>query len=101
VFLTSLTRRGCGAIVCHEGSDSTLSLADPAALPLLAELLSMPLAEAAPASSPAQRKAATLALRCGLASMESSGWRSDLSRQTDWRAHFSAVTQMVGFGPRR
>ncbi|MGH6752960.1 MAG: ATP-binding protein, partial [Bradyrhizobium sp.] len=35
---------------------------DPAALPLLAELLSIPLAEAAPAASPAQRKAATLAL---------------------------------------
>ncbi|MGF6430453.1 adenylate/guanylate cyclase domain-containing protein [Bradyrhizobium elkanii] len=37
-------------------------VADPAALPLLAELLSIPLAEAAPAASPAQRKAATLAL---------------------------------------
>lgn len=37
-------------------------IADPAALPLLAELLSIPLAEAAPAASPAQRKSATLAL---------------------------------------
>lgn len=37
-------------------------IADPAALPLLAELLSIPLPEAAPAASPAQRKAATLAL---------------------------------------
>lgn len=35
---------------------------NPAALPLLAELLSVPLTEAAPAASPAQRKAATLAL---------------------------------------
>jgi class 3 adenylate cyclase/tetratricopeptide (TPR) repeat protein len=37
-------------------------IADPAALPLLAELLSIPLAEPAPAAAPAQRKAATLAL---------------------------------------
>jgi len=38
-------------------------LTDPAALPLLAELLSVPLADAAPAAAtPAQRKAATLAL---------------------------------------
>jgi len=37
-------------------------IADPAALPLLAELLSIPLTEAAPPSSPAQRKVATLAL---------------------------------------
>ncbi|UPK34063.1 AAA family ATPase [Bradyrhizobium sp. 186] len=37
-------------------------IANPAALPLLAELLSIPLTEAAPATSPAQRKAATLAL---------------------------------------
>lgn len=36
--------------------------ASPAALPLLAELLSIPLTEAVPAASPAQRKAATLAL---------------------------------------
>jgi class 3 adenylate cyclase/tetratricopeptide (TPR) repeat protein len=36
--------------------------ANPTALPLLAELLSIPLTEAAPAASPAQRKAATLAL---------------------------------------
>lgn len=35
---------------------------NPAALPLLAELLSIPLTEPAPAGSPAQRKAATLAL---------------------------------------
>ena len=35
---------------------------DPAALPLLAELLAVPLTEAAPAAPPAQRKAATLAL---------------------------------------
>lgn len=40
----------------------TRHIADPAALPLLAELLSIPLTEAAPAASPAQRKAATLAL---------------------------------------
>lgn len=39
----------------------TRHIADPAALPLLAELLSIPLTEAAPAASPAQRKAATLA----------------------------------------
>ncbi|MGP8120073.1 MAG: adenylate/guanylate cyclase domain-containing protein [Xanthobacteraceae bacterium] len=37
-------------------------IADPAALPLLAELLSIPLAETAPAAPPAKRKAATLAL---------------------------------------
>ena len=37
-------------------------IVNPAALPLLAELLSIPLTEAAPAASPAQRKAATLAL---------------------------------------
>ena len=37
-------------------------VASPAALPLLAELLSIPLTEATPAASPAQRKAATLAL---------------------------------------
>lgn len=37
-------------------------IADPAALTLLAELLSIPRTEAAPASSPAQRKAAMLAL---------------------------------------
>ncbi len=37
-------------------------IANPAALPLLAELLSIPLTEAAPAASPAQRKSATLAL---------------------------------------
>ncbi|WGD53200.1 adenylate/guanylate cyclase domain-containing protein [Bradyrhizobium sp. CB1650] len=37
-------------------------IANPAALPLLAELLSIPLTEPAPAASLAQRKAATLAL---------------------------------------
>ena len=37
-------------------------ITDPAALPLLAELLSIPLTETAPAASPAQRKAATLTL---------------------------------------
>ena len=37
-------------------------IANPAGLPLLAELLSIPLSEATPASSPAQRKAAMLAL---------------------------------------
>ncbi|MCC8976453.1 adenylate/guanylate cyclase domain-containing protein [Bradyrhizobium brasilense] len=37
-------------------------ITDPSALPLLAELLSIPLTEAAPAAPPAQRKAATLAL---------------------------------------
>jgi class 3 adenylate cyclase/tetratricopeptide (TPR) repeat protein len=37
-------------------------ITDPAAMPLLAELLSIPSAEAIPAASPAQRKAATLAL---------------------------------------
>lgn len=40
----------------------TRHIANPAALPLLAELLSIPLTAAAPAASPAQRKAATLAL---------------------------------------
>jgi class 3 adenylate cyclase/tetratricopeptide (TPR) repeat protein len=37
-------------------------ITDPAAIPLLAELLSIPLTETAPTASPAQRKAATLAL---------------------------------------
>jgi class 3 adenylate cyclase/tetratricopeptide (TPR) repeat protein len=37
-------------------------IADPAALPLLAELVSIPLTEPLPAAPPAQRKAATLAL---------------------------------------
>jgi class 3 adenylate cyclase/tetratricopeptide (TPR) repeat protein len=40
----------------------TRQIADPAALPLLAELLSIPLTDAAPPTSPAQRKAATLTL---------------------------------------
>jgi class 3 adenylate cyclase len=67
-YLNRLAGLAPGDDPSDAGTDKLRSLlgarhiADPAALSLLAELLSIPLAEAAPATSPAQRKAATLAL---------------------------------------